>query len=634
MGNENINTARTIQNNSVHFRSVEEEQVRFEMKWNVNSNCSQIAVGFVIIIQITAAIGYIYESDTYIEIYDVTVLPENIFENKGHREKVIITRNNLTTLHENTFKPFNKLNSLQITANHLTTLPENIFRGQTNLRELYLQQNRFVTLPAKIFQGLHNLWDLYIQQNRLATLPGNLFTRLTQLKMLDIHENHLTILPENLFQNQGYLWELYLQKNQLETLPATIFRSQCNLGRLHLAENQLKTLPEHIFQNQKNLWELDLQQNMLKTLPENLFESLTELETLKLNGNQLTTLPANIFRHQTKIVLAENPWTCDDPFTNFIRLNKEMVDYKSIFCIDGEPLFEKHNRLTSGMTNNTQDGAKVQSTNSTEVVVHMRQRHDGGIETFSLLSLKCNYLINMNYTMIEFDCSSFNLRTIPTDWGNRLHMLPLFWEIKLNIQNNRIERLPNSTQQGFELITTIVAKNNLIKSIDVSNLPPNLTEMDLCGNKLESLSSAVINKLNNMKTLRRLVLAKNPWFCMDPFFDFIRLNKERIDYKKIACNIEALLSRKSNNRFIYWIKNDLPCRAGPKWMHSKKVIHKLRHRDDLGMICPTECNCFITERNSTISYECLAIISFTRILNYFDSGRLFWPLINHRRLIF
>lgn len=86
----------------------------------------------------------------------------------------------------------------------------------------------------------------------------------------------------------------------------------------------------------------------------------------------------------------------------------------------------------------------------------------------------------------------------------------------------------------WQLTTDECSFSICIFEYETINLPHNLMEIDLSGKKLESLSSAVIQHLSQMKMLKRLVLERNPWECDDSFFEFIRIYK----LKNYDCSIK------------------------------------------------------------------------------------------------
>lgn len=79
-----------------------------------------------------------------------------------------------------------------------------------------------------------------------------------------------------------------------------------------------------------------------------------------------------------KLVLAGNPWTCDDSFIDFVRFNSKIVDYDSIACKDGDLLYLKHDRLVFWITKKTEDVTKSQRTNPNEVIRKLKHEDDIG----------------------------------------------------------------------------------------------------------------------------------------------------------------------------------------------------------------------------------------------------------------
>lgn len=264
------------------------------------------------------------------------------------------------------------------------------------------------------------------------------------------------------------------------------------------------------------MWENDLM-----TLSGNIFIDLTKLEVLLIWGNNLKTLPAYIFKSQTNLIelqFSTNPWDCD---CNLFE-NLRSVGWRNLHFGDGR----------------CKDGKSLQKAVRDPIKSMILINYSRVLDYLSRKYFK-NCLMNSTNDMAEvclsIDCSSNNLKEIPYSLGDKLHRLPALQKIELNIENNSIERFPNSTISGFNPIAKISAKNNSIKTIAVDNFPPNLIEIDLSENKLKSLSAAVMNHLSNTKMLKKVVLGQNPWQCDDTFKDFIRLNGDKVDQGNITC---------------------------------------------------------------------------------------------------
>lgn len=552
---------------------------------------------------------HIFQGLKSIEVLDLsanqlTTLSGDIFVSAENLKDLILSKNNLTTLPEYIFASTKDLKLLDLSSNQLTALPEIIFNALNNLTGLNLARNPFGTLAAKIFDGRTNLQALCLSDNQLTTIPDNIFRNLGNLSNLELSKNQLTTLPDEIFKGLTKLWHLDLAENQLKALPANIFKDQHELSSLSLNQNKLTLLSEDIFHSVLKCWDLNLAGNALTTLPENIFRNQTKLSDLNLSGNQLTTLPKNIFSSQKylwALYLDKNPWQCDYEFLDVVQpfvAKVSVNNFDEILCADGHSI-----------------GYKSASKDISE-----------------MCPTECNCSMLNNTKTVVVNCSGNNLKSVPSGLGKTRERMSAFGEIVLNLDNNNLINLPNSTIPGYDFFTNLTAKNNSITSINVTNLPLYALEIDLSNNKLESLSTAVYKRLKYMRMLKRLVLAENPWICNEEFFDFIRFNKERVDFEDIVCNDGEFFHLKLD-RLGFLITDESENVTRSEWTSANEVFRKLKHEEDLGRICPPECDCLIAQKNTTISYKCSGN-SFTRILNHFYSGKRYWPSLKHRQLLF
>ncbi|XP_036327382.1 protein toll-like [Rhagoletis pomonella] len=84
----------------------------------------------------------------------------------------------------------------------------------------------------------------------------------------------------------------------------------------------------------------------------------------------------------------------------------------------------------------------------------------------------------------------------------------------LSISHNRFYELPSNTTLGYANVTYLNASYNQIAEILSSQLPPNLTVLDVRNNRLIGLrDDFLFVYLNKNSTLKQLYLAENPWKC-------------------------------------------------------------------------------------------------------------------------
>lgn len=133
-------------------------------------------------------------------------------------------------------------------------------------------------------------------------------------------------------------------------------------------------------------------------------ENLTEID---LSGNRLELSSSDVIKKfgemkmLRKLMLGGNPWICDDPFFDFIRFNMYKVDYESIFCNDGEPLYLKHNRLIFWITNDARAGMRANECMKKNAIVR-NISHSEALGVICPSKFNC-IVMNMNATII-YDC--------------------------------------------------------------------------------------------------------------------------------------------------------------------------------------------------------------------------------------
>lgn len=179
---------------------------------------------------------------------------------------------------------------------------------------------------------------------------------------------------------------------------------------------------------------------------------------------------------------------------------------------------------------------------------------------------QCECRNRMFDSTIIFNCSNGNLRVVPIlptpemvmSWvlndthsigngsnitinrtGNSDGFNNLTFE--LNIENNRIESLPDLNSIGYANIKKIYATNNSIRSIRVDHLSNELLLLELSFNRLKTLDGNVLEFLNQTKSLKKLNLTGNPLEqkCSDEIHQFIRSHSDMIVYTEIpiVCNV-------------------------------------------------------------------------------------------------
>lgn len=232
------------------------------------------------------------------------------------------------------------------------------------------------------------------------------------------------------------------------------FLGNDHLTVLTMNENCLVELPEYLFVYTKRLEEVDFSYNKLRKISTNTFAGARRLQKIDLSFNFIKTLDANLFEAATAF---------------------KDINFRHNLLQHFKPKLSKLNKL-------------------------------------QLLSLDGNRLT-------QLDCTTFPKQS--DNWvminasNNKLKTIDLNCDIKydpngnnhvfLNVSNNQIRKLqmPNSALvNGLEML---IAKNNKIDEILITNDLPGLKRLDLADNNLEN----VLGIFEHCSSLKELDLSNN-----------------------------------------------------------------------------------------------------------------------------
>lgn len=106
----------------------------------------------------------------------------------------------------------------------------------------------------------------------------------------------------------------------------------------------------------------------------------------------------------------------------------------------------------------------------------------------------------------------------------------------LFLNGKNLTKLPNRSVYGYSSIQKLYAARNRLVDLTVSQLPENLTYLDIRCNNLKTLSPEVIDLLSNLINLR---LAANPWSCEcfpSDFLIFVPSYTDRMILDEVYCH--------------------------------------------------------------------------------------------------
>ena len=465
-------------------------------------------------------------------------------------------------------------------AQHYTCSPRHSKVDLTCSHSVY-PSNTCTFLPKKLevrhcnFEQIHRLQSLfpYISVLRFVFTKGwkpreDTFVRWSSLKAIDISNNGIEDLPTSTFSNNRKMMYLNLSHNLLKTIAPEVFDNLPYLKYLFLSHNQLQTINLEYLAWSSNLWSLDLSFNQLQQadIGPGPFQ---HLEEINFSHNKLSRFIVSRdiqinFDHLRRLNLSHNKISGRLTRSDCTVLQKDMrvdLSYNNIDRIDLtlRPMDRLHSRyLNSTSTFSTTyivhnnnlacdcyagllvaaegrlkfsdfvcpDQTRLSEKTQTELQCSVAE-YEGGLATSCPSSCHCHYSIIL--AQITVNCSSANLadfpptKTLPAVRGNDSMVLLL--------ANNEIQCLTEDLSHIN--ILHLDLSNNKISDIDQTKLPPSLKKLILSTNKLESLSSGMIQYLTQSRI--NISLSANPLSCRCarlPLYQSVHLSE---DEKRTFC---------------------------------------------------------------------------------------------------
>lgn len=564
---------------------------------------------------------------------------------------------------------------LDLSRNFIDTIPPNLLSGLRRLQKLYLQGNGLNSVADRALESLVSLTTIRFSDNQLTSLPPELFSDTKDLKEIYLNNNTITVLAPGLFSDLVQLLVLDLSYNELTSdwINTSTFSGLKRLIYLDFSHNRVSKMEIALFRDLNNLQILKMQDNFIEHIPENVFTSLNNLHTLTLSNNRLTNVESYAFTGlQVLSVLSidsnriskihphslRNCSTLQDLHINGNRLDEVPIALKEIPQLKtldlGENLIVSIENA-SFMTMEQMYGLRLTENNIGNISKGVFDK----MTSLKILNLSRNKIHKIEASAFD---ANVNLQAIRldgnylTDIGGLFAKLPnLVW---LNISDNRLEwfdyaMIPTGLQwldihanriaelgNYFEIesqlsLSTFDASSNKLTEITGSAIPnsvemlylndnliskvqsytffkkPNLTRVDLFGNKITSLdpNSLRISAVPQDKSVPEFFIGGNPLEC-DCTMDWLqkinsgnraRTQPRLMDLDSIHCKL--LYSR--GNAFVPLVQ------AAPHQFLCKyeSHCHALCHCCDFDacdceMTCPNNCTCYHDPTWSANVVEC------------------------------
>ncbi|KOB75932.1 Slit protein, partial [Operophtera brumata] len=143
--------------------------------------------------------------------------------------------NEITEVGTGAFSAVKRVARIDLSNNKITKLAADAFTGLTHLTSLVLYGNKIKDLPSGIFHGLASLQLLLLNSNEITCVRKDTFKDLENLKLLSLYDNNIRSLPNGTFDALTGIQTLHLGRNP--------FACDCSLRWLaaYLRKNPIET---------------------------------------------------------------------------------------------------------------------------------------------------------------------------------------------------------------------------------------------------------------------------------------------------------------------------------------------------------------------------------------------------------
>ncbi|XP_034487894.1 protein toll [Drosophila innubila] len=511
-------------------------------------------------------------------------LPEGLFQHnlKLQQVKLQNNRGELPILPSGLFANLPELRNLYLRCD-LQTIPADLIENSKALVSIALDENKLDTLPLHLLDHQVNLVNLDLHKNRLTHLPEEIFIHLTKLENLNLADNKLTEISTKLFSKLSNLKNLQINDNQLIHIRSKAFIGNPSLRQLNLANNRID-LQEYMtnseavrdigspFSPLKNLTKLNLRNNSLMLVFSDWKYAMPELQEIDLSYNNLAwldypdldfvskfDLTVNVTHNQISTVrfykqaefpqlenesrlvhgvktvrleLNDNPLNCDCTMLRFLQFvrGSDRFDYARHLIIDT-------NRLTCQAPKFLEHRA-ISTVEPKDLLCKFDTAEDPKERR---CPPKCECFVRTFDLTLIINCSNSDFTKIP-----KLPRLTSNLEkLELYMENNTLLKLPDNQAPGYESVTSLYLAGNNLTHVKISQLPRNVTYVDMQRNQLMHLNASIFSYFNSSKL--QLRLSQNPWICdcdATELLYFTQSRKNRVlDAEDIYCSDAEMPTR-------------------------------------------------------------------------------------------
>ncbi|XP_049302810.1 protein toll-like [Bactrocera dorsalis] len=443
-------------------------------------------------------------------------------------------------------------------------------------------------LDAKIFATLTQLNCLNLSRNDIRELSKDIFAYQRQLLILHLSHNLLEYLTPHLFDHTPWLWQLKLGGNHLHDTTNLLenLKPLNYLHRLDVSQNQLQTIwsTETSFNRIPKLL-TTFRYNMSSALVEGL-KYIKKLQPENFKGGKINSTVINLSGNRLREFTLD--WLVAANITCPFEINLEHNLIENFFALQNFSSATVNCALEIKLTGNPiVCDCKLTSTKLVKDLAQLERNELCAWEPV-MCPKNCHC-----YTQLEF-------LHISCKGAQHIEQLPRPEQVGLkssvlDISNNNFIELPLNNTFGYGNVSQLNASHNQITSINLSQLPTNLTVLDLRNNNLKSLNDEFLRTyLNDSTKLQYLYLSDNYWIC--------------------DCSTQQLLYTIRTHRTRIPDADQLLC---------VNLLNDTRLIDNVRELCPTLVNVeYYRNLNATVISVALTIIILLCIIALFYKYKL------------
>lgn len=562
-----------------------------------------------------------------------------------------LSRNNIDRLPAGQLSGLSRLQKLYLQGNGLTHLADRALEGLVSLNIIKLADNRLVSLPPELFAETREIKEMYLQNNSINVLAPGLFSELTQLLVLDLSHNELTAdwINSATFAGLVRLVVLDVSYNRIAKLEPNVFRDLYSLQILRLNDNFIEIVPENTFAELYNLHTLIISNNKLTRIDGDTFRGVNVLTLLSLDNNRISSIHPQALKNCSSLQdlhlngnkLMQVPEVISNvPMLKSLDLGENLIDsIRNETFSDMKHLFGL--RLTENSIGNITKGVfdkmvslKILNLSGNKVQHVAPGTFDNNLN-LQAIRLDGNYLTDIKDLFAKLPSLVWlNISDNHLKWFDYA-VIPagLQW---LDIHSNQIAELGNYFEIESTLsLSTFDASSNKLTEITGTAIPnsvevlflndnqiskvqsytffkkPNLTRVDLFGNKITSLdsNSLRISAVPPEKELPEFFIGGNPFQC-DCTMEWLQKvnggNRARTQPKLV--DLESIYCQLMYNRGRTYVPL---VEAAPYQFLCTYQTHcfALCHCCDFDacdceMTCPNNCTCYHDQSWSANVVDC------------------------------